>query len=133
MKGKANLARVIFGILVIAGLSACASGPEKVQVTATDIEFSEMEWTFPAGEEVELTLVNNGALEHEWVLIKQGEKVTPPFDDEDESKIFWEIEAEPGQTATGTFTAPAEPGEYEVVCGVPGHYEAGMIGKATVQ
>ena len=67
------------------------------------------------------------------MLIKLGETVSPPFDADDEAKIFWEIEAQPGETQTGTFTAPAEPGTYQVVCGIAGHVEAGMISAATVE
>ena len=33
------------------------------------------------------------------------------------NKIFWEIEAGPGETKTETFTAPNEAGTYKVVCG----------------
>ena len=32
-----------------------------------------------------------------------------PFDEDDEDKVFWEIEAEPGETKSETFTAPGRP------------------------
>ena len=133
MKAKANYLLVFVAFLMTLGLAACSSGPTKLAVTTTEMVFSPKEWTLPAGKQVELTLTNNGALDHEWVLIKKGEQVTPPFDADDEPKVFWEMEAEPGKTKTETFTAPAEAGEYQVVCGTPGHFEAGMVGKATVK
>jgi plastocyanin len=114
-------------------LAACASGPEKISVTTTDFTFDPTSWTVSAGKEVELTLVNNGTLEHEWVIVKNGMEVTVPFDDDDEEKVFWEMEALPGETKTETFTAPSEPGTYDIVCGTPSHIEQGMVGTLTVK
>lgn len=135
MQGKMNRGALLAFVMVwaVLALAACSRGPTKLEVTATDMQFTPLEWTMPAGGEVELTLINNGALEHEWVLIKQGEEVTVPFDDDDEAKVFWEIEAEPGETVVGTFTAPTEPGTYTVVCGTAGHIEGGMVASATVE
>ena len=56
-----------------------------------------------------------------------------PFDDDDEEKVDWEVEAEGGETVVGTFTAPSEPGTYTIVCGAPAHLESGMMGTLTVQ
>ena len=52
--------------------------------------------------------------------------------EEDEKNIFWEVELMPGESSVETFIAPNQPGEYFVVCGIPGHLEAGMIGKMIV-
>ena len=115
-------------------LSACGpSGPEKISVTTTDFKFDPTTWTVSAGKEVELTIKNDGTLAHEWVIIKKGQEVTIPFDDDDEEKVFWEMEAEPGETKTGTFTAPSEPGTYTIVCGTPSHLEQGMSATLTVK
>jgi uncharacterized cupredoxin-like copper-binding protein len=54
------------------------------------------------------------------------------FGPEDEENIYWEVEAEPGESKTVTFTAPADLGEYQVVCGTEGHFKAGMASKLTV-
>ena len=124
------LSILTIGVLILA---ACASGPEKISVTTTDFKFEPTTWTVPAGGEVELTLVNEGTLEHEWVIIKQGMEVTIPFDADDEEKVYWEMEAEPGETKTETFTAPSEPGTYTIVCGTPAHLEQGMAGTLIVE
>ncbi|OGO73223.1 MAG: hypothetical protein A2Z49_13080, partial [Chloroflexi bacterium RBG_19FT_COMBO_56_12] len=102
----------------ILGLVAC-SGSSKISVTTTESKFDPLTWTVKAGKPVTITITNNGALDHEWVLIKQGQDVTVPFDADDEDKVFWEIEAGPGETKTETFTAPSEAGTYKVVCGTP--------------
>jgi plastocyanin len=132
---------LVMAVAAMVTLAACGgttagstpAGETKIEVTTTDFAFSPTNWTVPAGQSVSLTLVNNGTQEHEWVIVKKGQEVTIPFDDDDEEKVFWEIEAEPGETATGTFTAPAEAGEYTIVCGVEGHLEAGMRGSLTVR
>lgn len=121
---------VFASILALAG---CASGPEKISVTTTEFVFEPMTWEVSAGKEVELTIINEGALEHEWVIIKQGQEVTIPFDDDDEEKVYWELEALGKETKVGTFTAPSEPGTYTIVCGTPAHLEAGMKGTLTVK
>jgi len=120
-----------FGLLI---LSACApSGPEKISVTTTDFKFDPMTWTVSAGKEVELTIINDGTLEHEWVLVKKGMEITIPFDADDEDKVFWEMEAASGETKTETFTAPSEPGTYTIVCGTAGHLEQGMSGTLIIE
>lgn len=126
--------------LVVAGLvagllaAACGSrGPTAITVTTREYTFDEGTWTVPAGQAVDITFKNEGTLEHEWVIVNQGQSITVPFDDDDEAKVFWEIEGQPGETATATFTAPATAGTYTIVCGVPGHLEAGMQATLTVK
>lgn len=127
--------RIIIGLTLavsILSLVAC-SGSSTISVTTTDTKFEPLTWTVKAGKPVTITITNNGALVHEWVLIKQGQEVTVPFDADDEDKVFWEIEAEPGETKTETFTAPSEAGTYTIVCGTPGHIELGMVGSLEVK
>jgi uncharacterized cupredoxin-like copper-binding protein len=127
--------RIIIGLTLAAsilGLVAC-SGSSTISVTTTESKFDPTTWTVKAGKPVTITITNNGTLVHEWVLIKQGQEVTVPFDADDEDKVFWEIEAEPGETKTETFTAPSEAGMYNIVCGTPGHIELGMVGSLEVK
>lgn len=115
-------------------LSACgAGGPTTtINVTMTDFKFEPMEFTVPAGQEITLNATNSGAVKHEFVIFNLGTDAGEKFGDEDEGNIYWEVEVEPGQSSTMTFTAPTEPGEYAVTCGIEGHLEAGMNGKLTV-
>ena len=127
---------VVLSILVIGAmlLAACGpGGPEKISVTTTDFKFDPTSWTVTAGKQVELTLKNEGVLEHEWVIIKKGMQVTIPFDDDDEEKVYWEMEAAPRETKTETLTAPSEAGTYTIVCGTPAHLEQGMTGTLIVK
>ena len=116
-------------------LAACGggSGPSRtINVEFTEFHFTPDAFTIPAGQEITINATNNGAVVHEFVIMKLGESVGEDFGDEDEGNIFWEVEAEAGKKVSETFTAPTEPGEYQVVCGTEGHYVAGMVGKLTV-
>ena len=116
-------------------LSACGSSNKTtLNVTATDFSYDQKTYTVPAGAEVTVKMTNNGVVEHEFAILKLGEHVTPPFESKDEDKIFWELNGvESGTTKSDTFTAPTEPGEYDIICGVPGHLEQGMMATLIVQ
>jgi uncharacterized cupredoxin-like copper-binding protein len=135
--------RKLVGLLVAAAvaalaLAACGGGEETatLAVDMQDFSFNPSTYTVPAGSEVTITLRNAGTQEHEWVLFEQDYQIPPggSFTDEAEGHILWEGEVEePGGSETFTFTAPTEPGTYQVVCGIEGHFEEGMVGTFTVQ
>lgn len=132
MKKLVSLAT--FVIILSLVLSACGGGGPSTSIKTefTDFRFTPDAWTVPAGQEITLTVNNAGAVVHEFVIMKLGTTVGDDFGDEDEGNIYWEVEAEPGESKTVTFTAPSEPGEYQIVCGTEGHFVAGMVGKLTV-
>jgi uncharacterized cupredoxin-like copper-binding protein len=82
-------------------------------------------------------MTNDAEIAHEWVILQPGVTISSEDDlPETEEElvanfIYWEEEVESGDTATFTFTAPAA-GEYQVVCAIPGHFNAGMEGTLTV-
>jgi uncharacterized cupredoxin-like copper-binding protein len=124
---------ILFVLMFV--LAACGGGggpSTKIDVTFNEFSFTPAAFSIPAGQEITINAKNEGAVIHEFVIMKLGETVGEDFGDEDEGNIFWEIEAEPGATANATFTAPTEPGEYQIVCGTEGHFVAGMVGKLTV-
>lgn len=132
MKKHLVLIAAVFGLSLI--LSACGGGGPSttINVTMTDFHFEPAAFTVPAGQTITVNATNNGAVEHEFVIFKLGTTAGEKFGDEDEENIYWEVEVMPGQSATETFTAPTEPGEYSLTCGIEGHLEAGMNGKLTV-
>lgn len=132
MKRLIPFVSVVLALALI--LSACgASGPSTdIDVTMADFTFTPNTFTVPAGEEITIHAVNNGAVVHEFVIMNYGTSVGDDFGDEDEQNIYWEVEVEVGDEVTTTFTAPTQPGDYEIVCGTKGHYLAGMLGTLTV-
>ncbi len=115
-------------------LTACGSNKATLNVATTDKGYDSPTYTVPAGAEVTVKMTNNGVLEHEFAVLKKGEHVTPPFGEKDENKILWELDGvEAGTTKSDTFTAPTEPGEYDIICGIPGHIELGMTATLIVK
>jgi plastocyanin len=125
---------LVLALSVALLLTACGGGGATIKVTITDFAYTPSTFTVPAGAQVTLNATNNGAVEHEFAIMKLGTSVTPPFGDKDEGNIFWELdEIQAGTTKSATFTAPTEPGDYQIVCGLAGHIEQGMVGKLTVK
>ncbi len=133
-----------FGILfaLAALLAACAvsptsTGPQTVTLKAVDIAYEPQSIEVTAGRPVTLTLVNEGALEHDFNITKI--LVTDVHDSNegghaghDDASSDLHTSVEPGGRSTLTFT-PTTPGTYDFYCSVPGHREAGMVGQLSVK
>jgi plastocyanin len=116
-------------------LTSCGGGgpSTKLNVTLTDFQFTPNQYTVPAGQEITLNLANTGAVVHNFIIMKLGTSAGDAFDEDDEVNVYWEeVDIQPGGDISTTFTAPAEPGEYQVVCKTEGHIASGMVGKLIV-
>jgi plastocyanin len=126
---------IILAIAANLVISSCGGGgpSTSIEVVLTDFQFTPNTFTVPAGEEITVHVVSSGAVVHNFVIMKLGETAGDAFDDEDETNVFWELtDVVPNGEQTTSFTAPAEPGEYEIVCRTEGHILSGMIGKLIV-
>jgi uncharacterized cupredoxin-like copper-binding protein len=132
------LAAVLMTTLVIAACGGDGGGGGTAPTVAmTDFLYEPAEVTVPAGAAITLDLQNPGSLEHQWVILDAGVEVTSEDELPEETEIFawestyWGQQLDAGQGATFSFTAPAE-GTYQIVCAIPGHLTAGMVGELTV-
>lgn len=91
-----------------------AAADSGITIAMHDIYFDPTDFTIPADTPTEVHFVNEGAAVHDFTIDALGIHVS----------------LNPGESATETITAPA--GEYEYYCSVPGHKEAGMVGKLIV-
>lgn len=113
-------AAVLLLAAVVASACQAASasgggGPQKLTIKAQDtMRFAPDSVTVQAGQPVQLTLENDGALVHDFVLT-QG--VDQPV----------KVEANGKSSASTTFTI-TKPGTYTFACAQPGHEAAGMKG-----
>lgn len=126
---------VLTAVLLGLGLASCggsAGASNMINVTMTDFQFQPSQFTIPAGQEISFSSTNNGAVVHNFVIMKLGTSAGDTFSDEDVPNVYWEVELLPGASVETTFTAPSEPGEYQVVCRTEGHIISGMIAKLTV-
>ncbi|TAK20785.1 MAG: nitrite reductase, copper-containing [Chloroflexota bacterium] len=89
-----------------------ATGPFNLDVTATEFKFAPPEITIGGTGDLNITLINKGAIEHDFIVEGIDGKILAPA----------------GQTVKGTFKL-AKAGIYTYVCSIPGHKEAGMKGQ----
>ncbi|HET6822786.1 MAG TPA: cupredoxin domain-containing protein [Anaerolineales bacterium] len=131
MKNSFIYMAVLFSLLLVS--CGGASGPSTtIDVTMTDFQFQPSQFTVPAGQEISFSSSNNGAVVHNFVIMKLDTTAGPMFDEEDIPNVYWEVELVPGATTETSFTAPTEPGEYQVVCRTEGHIASGMTSKLIV-
>ena len=126
--------RLIGAITVLVLAAACSSAPAastSISVAAREFAFTPTSWTVPAGKVITIAFQNNGASEHEWVIIKDKVQLATEADFR-EDLVYFEVEAlPPGQSVTETFTSPAA-GTYQIICALSGHFAGGMKGTLTV-
>jgi nitrite reductase (NO-forming) len=88
-----------------------------IEVKTVDIAFEPTELTIPADTDVQIHVVNEGMLEHDFNI--------------EDTEFATEMLAGSGAEDTITVNLPA--GEYTYFCSVPGHRQAGMEGTLTVE
>jgi len=131
-----NATTIIAALTLI--LSACAgSGAPSTSISLrmTDFSFLPNTLTVPAGQEITIAVTNAGAVAHDFMIMQLGHDISGDghVGVEEHANVYWEqVQLDAGETLKSTFTAPSEPGEYQIVCGVAGHLEAGMVGKLIV-
>ena len=124
----------LLSILLALALSACQSGgpSTNLKVEMTDFAFTPNHFTVPVGEEITVNIAHHGIVVHEFIIMKPGTNAGEHFDEDDMPNVYESVEVPPGHSQSFTFTAPAEPGDYQVVCGIAGHIESGMTATLTV-
>jgi len=108
-------------IVVLTG-TACqsqqadASQVTDVTVVTSEFKFSPDTITVRAGQRVRVTLDNQGALKHDFR--------------QPDLNLYAQVDA--GKKTVFEFT-PTKVGTFDLTCDVPGHKDAGMVGKLIVQ
>lgn len=112
--GWVPLAAALLGAALLAGCGGGAA-PTEIRVEAAEFSYEPSTITVPANRPARVTVVNTGSLEHTFTVADLGVDQPLPV----------------GETVTIEFT-PTKAGAFELVCTVPGHREAGMIGTLMV-
>src|SRR6188768_4565421 len=108
MVGKLHAVESASGASPAAG--GAAGGATSVEVSMVDLAFEPAEITIPANTDVTITLVNNGAAQHQFKIDA--------------------LNVDSGAVNSGDSAEVAintAPGEYDFHCPIPGHTEAGMV------
>jgi len=95
---------------------AGADGALAIQIEAYDLGYRQRTIVIPADTDVAFTLVNTGAIQHDFVI--------------DEPAVNSGM-LQNGEQSTFTVNVPA--GRYDFYCSVPGHRQAGMAGTVTAE
>ncbi len=124
----------VIALVALTVLTGCSSGPNPVEVAVTLSEFAFSPTGIQAapGAEVTVTLDNEGALEHNFIVMNKDVTVTEWTDADAGNAHFQQLALPAGQNTVATFTAPTEPGTYQFLCSVAGHLAQGMQGTLTV-
>jgi uncharacterized cupredoxin-like copper-binding protein len=123
-----------FFILLSVALVGCQSGvaAKKLNVELGDFTIAPNQFTVQTRSEVTIIVTNNGTVEHDFNIMQSGADIGDMFDAEDRANVLWETDVQPGETKSAIFPVPEEAGSYQVVCAMPGHMQAGMIGMLEV-
>lgn len=121
-------------VLLVTLLTGCGGGPDVVEVTVTLNEFTFSPKVIEAspGAQLTINLNNQGALDHNFVLMAKGVRLTEWTEADQEHVLFEQIALRAGETTFFGLVAPDEPGEYQFLCSVPGHLTQGMEGTLIV-
>jgi uncharacterized cupredoxin-like copper-binding protein len=138
--------------------AAAAKATRSVEVVMGDMSFNPKTIEVKAGETVRFVLVNKGQLLHEFNLgdaamhashqqemlqmLQSGTLTSTGMKEMDHSKMAGmdhgmkhddpnSVLVEPGKTAELTWTF-SKVTHLEFACNIPGHYQAGMVGKLSV-
>lgn len=121
-------------LFILVFLSACQSGGLSTRLTVelNDFSIAPNQLSVRAGSEIQIRVVNRGTVEHNFYIMQYGVDVGNMFDDEDIANADWNVEVQPDDSVDLSFTVPDQPGTYQIVCGMPGHLQAGMLGTLEV-
>ncbi|MEM8903117.1 MAG: plastocyanin/azurin family copper-binding protein [Actinomycetota bacterium] len=137
----ASVLAIVVGIAVLVrigadenrggGGGAVAAGPvTELTVGANEFAFDPANVELAVGEELTVTMENTGSVEHEWLVLNEGVRLTDEADFTEDMVLAGTDRVQGGESSTVSFTLD-ESGTYQVVCLVSGHLAAGMVGVVT--
>ncbi len=108
---------------------------QELTIELSEYAFTPSDFSLVAGQPYEIRVVNTGEVKHEFtaedlfgsVAFRKAEDASGEF----KAPSPREIEVFPGQEIE-MYLIPTADGNYELVCEIEGHYEAGMFGTVTV-
>ncbi len=109
--------RILYLLLLLLVMVSCSGEPESKEIIliAEDISWNQPLIEAQVGQEVQLTVRNDGVLDHNFV-----------FD-----KLNIELHLSPGESENISFVLTEE-GNYDFICSIPGHEDAGMSGEIVI-
>lgn len=123
--------------LLVLVLSACGGdgdtaangGTTLLEAEATEFAFTPDAWFGSEGDSFSIQFTNAGSIAHNWALLSQPVETEAEIT---EDAVLIRLEADAGQTVAADIPIDLEPGTYQVVCDIAGHFNAGMEGELQV-
>jgi plastocyanin len=111
------------------GGGAAAAPTSSLAIGAVDFAFEPDAWTVVADTEADVTLNNDGGVDHNWTVLDLGTTISS----EDEYDVGTVVAATEDIVAgeSGTVSTTYAPGTYQVICTISGHFNSGMSGTLT--
>ena len=97
-------------------------GGGATSVSMVDYAFEPSDATAASGDTIDLT--NDGEVPHNYTIVEGDPTGDAP-------EVAASDDIAPGDS--GSLTVDAEPGDYGVLCTIPGHAEQGMVGSIKVE
>jgi uncharacterized cupredoxin-like copper-binding protein len=111
--------KLVFQITLLAALSvllaACGTPTKKVTILAQDIMWSMETIEAKVNQPIEITIQNEGALDHDFVI----------------EELEIDLLLSPGDIEVVKFSID-HAGTITYICNIPGHEEAGMVGEIVI-
>lgn len=127
----------VTAMLLTSGVTACATArrssppPVTLDFSALDtFSYAPQSAEVRTGTALTVQFENTGVLDHSWMLTTADVDVTAVREEDALPGTSTGI-IPGGERTTVSFTAPS-PGQYKVVCTVPGHAAAGMVADFSV-
>ncbi|TMC21215.1 MAG: hypothetical protein E6J34_10260 [Chloroflexi bacterium] len=118
----------LLSTLLFACSNTTTENTNNVQVTLSDFKIESSQTTFDHNTAYHFTIVNKGALAHEFMIVPPISHSTMPMDDMHKMALAHIENIDVGATKTLNFTfpQPAPAGKLEFACHLEGHYASGM-------
>lgn len=127
-------------IILLVGCSGGSSDPIDVEITVNEFNIVASQTDFKVGQTYNFIVTNEGALEHEFMIIEpmgMDSDDAMEEDDHDDAAllVITEDELQAGATVTKSYTFEEHDADHELefACHIAGHYEGGMHVPITVE
>ena len=111
------------------GGGGAAEPTSSLAIGAVDFAFEPDAWTVIADAEADVTLNNDGGIDHNWTVLELGTTISTEDEYDEGTVVAATDDIAAGES--GTVAATYAPGTYQVICTISGHFNSGMSGTLT--
>lgn len=117
------LAALLLGLAACSSRSPAPGAPVDINVEIKEYSVNMSRLVLPANTPLRFVITNHGVITHQ-IMLEKADGLNLPYrmDGRDETADA----IDPGQTQTVLWVVD-KPGEYQLSCHIPGHYEGGMV------